>query len=79
MKGFSELKSLSPWTWDARVEDHPPGEASMRDFRDQFSLSSERPTRRSTQTASTPGSTAVKRRARGATKVLPVYCGGSAL
>ena len=25
MKGLSELKGLSPWNWDSRVEDHPPG------------------------------------------------------
>ena len=73
MKGLSELKGLSPWNWDARVEDHPPGEASMRDFREQYTWSSERPRRSSTQTASTPGSTAIKRRAKAVTKVLQQY------
>ena len=23
-----------PWTWDSRLDSHPPGEAAMRDFED---------------------------------------------
>ena len=32
MKGLSELKGLVPFSWDGRIDDHPAGEAAMRDF-----------------------------------------------
>ena len=31
---LKELRSLMPWNWDARIEDHPPGEKAMMDFED---------------------------------------------
>ena len=31
---LKELRSLMPWTWDSRLDSHPPGEAAMRDFED---------------------------------------------
>ena len=31
---LKELRSLMPWNWDARIEDHPPGEKAMVDFED---------------------------------------------
>ncbi|KAK9814509.1 hypothetical protein WJX72_007088 [[Myrmecia] bisecta] len=45
---LKELRNLMPWTWDARVEDHPPGEAAMRDFQDAFSWTG-RPSRNAHQ------------------------------
>lgn len=29
---LKELRRLMPWTWDARIEKHPPGEKSLEDF-----------------------------------------------
>ena len=31
---LKELRSLMPWNWDSRVEEHPPGEKAMQDFED---------------------------------------------
>lgn len=31
---LKELRRLMPWNWDARVEEHPPGEKAMQDFED---------------------------------------------
>eukprot|EP00204_Picochlorum_oklahomense_P001927 CAMPEP_0118798396 /NCGR_PEP_ID=MMETSP1161-20130426/804_1 /TAXON_ID=249345 /ORGANISM="Picochlorum oklahomensis, Strain CCMP2329" /LENGTH=376 /DNA_ID=CAMNT_0006725807 /DNA_START=217 /DNA_END=1344 /DNA_ORIENTATION=- len=31
---LKELRRLMPWNWDARVEEHPPGEKAMHDFED---------------------------------------------
>jgi hypothetical protein len=31
---LKELRGLMPWTWDSRLDTHPPGEAAMRDFED---------------------------------------------
>ena len=33
-KQLKELRRLMPWNWDARVEEHPPGEKAMQDFED---------------------------------------------
>lgn len=34
---LKELRSLMPWTWDARIDEHPAGESSLRDFKDVYS------------------------------------------
>ena len=56
VKGWSELKSLAPFSWDTRVDDHPPGEAAMRDFSDAYvyASSAERPRRSTGQYSQTP-------------------------
>lgn len=56
VKGWSELKSLAPFSWDTRVDDHPPGEAAMRDFSDAYAYASsaERPRRSTGQYTQTP-------------------------
>lgn len=36
-----------PWTWDARIEEHPAGESSLRDFKGAFGWSRDDKGRRS--------------------------------
>lgn len=74
VKGWGELRSLAPFSWDTRVDDHPPGEAAMRDFSDAyaFAKSAERPRRSSGRYAQTPTpSTKSKRISASASKVGP--------
>ncbi|KAL0039557.1 hypothetical protein WJX77_001705 [Trebouxia sp. C0004] len=65
VKGWGELRSLAPFSWDTRVDDHPPGQAAMRDFSDAYAYarSTERPRRSTSQYAQTPTPlTSTKRR-----------------
>ncbi|KAA6429743.1 MAG: hypothetical protein FRX49_00176 [Trebouxia sp. A1-2] len=65
VKGWGELRSLAPFSWDTRVDDHPPGQAAMRDFSDAYAYarSTERPRRSTGQYAQTPTPlTSTKRR-----------------
>eukprot|EP00884_Botryococcus_braunii_P014334 jgi/Botrbrau1/22901/Bobra.0065s0053.1 len=44
---LKELRNLMPWTWDTRLDEHPPGDAAMRDFQECFSwVGSRGPSRR---------------------------------
>ncbi len=61
---LKELRSLMPWTWDARIEEHPAGESSLRDFKGAFGWSRDDKGRRSGGTpreVSTPAPSARKR------------------
>ena len=78
VKGWGELRSLAPFSWDTRVDDHPPGEAAMRDFSDAYAYTSstERPRRSTGQYAQSPTpSTGIKRRVNSAGKVLKLLPG----
>lgn len=44
---LKELRSLMPWTWDARIEEHPAGESSLRDFKDVYRWTGDEKGRRS--------------------------------
>lgn len=65
---LKELRSLMPWTWDTRVESHPPGEAAMRDFEDCHNWN--RGPRRPAQTPTGQAASSRKR----AAKVIKLYC-----
>ena len=71
VKGWGELRSLAPFSWDTRVDDHPPGEAAMRDFSDAYAYASstERPRRSTGQYAQTPTPSSAKRRMTSSGKV----------
>ena len=58
---LKELRSLMPWTWDSRLDSHPPGEAAMRDFEDCHSW-----TRAPRRHAASPAVHATPNRKRGA-------------
>ena len=58
-----------PWTWDSRLDSHPPGEAAMRDFEDCHSW-----TRVPRRHAASPVVHATPSRKRGARVQPSAYC-----
>ncbi len=44
---LKELRALMPFSWDPRIEQHPAGKSSLRDFKDVFSFSVDEKGRRS--------------------------------
>ncbi len=58
---LKELRRLMPWTWDANLEKHPPGEKALKDFENVLSHQEQSRTRKvvSTTTKTGPGASSI--------------------
>ncbi|WPT16694.1 hypothetical protein PSENEW3_00004702 [Picochlorum sp. SENEW3] len=70
---LKELRRLMPWNWDARVEEHPPGEKAMHDFEDIVNYRVGGRKRRSGALAAVAQKTVVPRKKKTSKKLTQAY------